>query len=88
MSKASVLIPHKELRRLTGAIFMANGLAANHAALVADTLIWANLRGVDSHGVQRVPRYVEWVQTGTINPAPTFEIEQKMPSSFILERRS
>ncbi len=85
MSKASVLIPHKELRRLTGAIFLANGLAANHAALVADTLIWANLRGVDSHGVQRVPRYVEWLQSGTINPTPTFEIEQKTPSSFILD---
>jgi ureidoglycolate dehydrogenase (NAD+) len=32
-------------------------------------LVWANLRGVDSHGVLRIPRYVEMVELGLINPA-------------------
>ena len=88
MSSASVLVQHKDLRRLTGAIFLANGLNADHAALVADTLVWANLRGVDSHGVQRVPRYVEWVQTGVINAEPSFAVDQKTQSSFVLDADS
>ena len=35
--------------------------------MVTSHLIGANLRGHDSHGVIRTPRYVEWVQNGVMN---------------------
>lgn len=39
------------------------------AQLVADSLVAANLRGVDSHGVQLLPYYIEQVQRGDLDPA-------------------
>ncbi|MGI5837220.1 MAG: Ldh family oxidoreductase, partial [Chloroflexota bacterium] len=38
-----------------------------HAQMVADNLLSSNLRGVDTHGVTRLPIYVERVRQGLIN---------------------
>jgi len=37
------------------------------AATVADVLVWASLRGVDSHGVARIPMYVRLIDDGDLN---------------------
>jgi ureidoglycolate dehydrogenase (NAD+) len=37
---------------------------------VAETLVWTSLRGTDSHGVARVPIYVERLRNGALNPRP------------------
>jgi ureidoglycolate dehydrogenase (NAD+) len=37
---------------------------------VAETLVWTSLRGVDSHGVARVPVYCERLRTGVLNTSP------------------
>jgi ureidoglycolate dehydrogenase (NAD+) len=58
------------LQRFATDLLVAGGFAAQHAAETAELLVWANLRGVDSHGVLRIPRYVEMVELGLINPAP------------------
>jgi len=39
-----------------------------HAATVAEVLVWANLRGTDSHGVSRIPRYFEMIEAGDLDP--------------------
>jgi len=49
------LIPHDQLAAFSAACFEKLGLAADDARLVAETLVEANLRGVDSHGVVRLP---------------------------------
>jgi LDH2 family malate/lactate/ureidoglycolate dehydrogenase len=40
------------------------------AATVAEVLVEANLRGVDSHGVLRLPVYLRRIRAGLVNPAP------------------
>lgn len=47
----------------------AGGFRPADASKTAELLVWANLRGVDSHGVLRIPRYVEMVGQGLIDPA-------------------
>jgi LDH2 family malate/lactate/ureidoglycolate dehydrogenase len=47
-----------------------SGLEPEPAATVAATLIWTSLRGVDSHGVARVPVYAERLRTGVLNTRP------------------
>lgn len=59
-------IPAPELRRFTEALLIAGGFTPADAAQMADLLVWANLRGVDSHGVLRVPRYVEMLEQGIV----------------------
>ena len=58
------------LRRFTRDVFVAAGMSDAHAAIVADVLVWADLRGVDSHGVTRIPMYVRLLDAGDLNPTP------------------
>ena len=65
---ATVAAP--ELERWTRALLEAAGLEPGAAATVAETLIDTSLRGVDSHGVARLPVYVERLRTGVLNARP------------------
>jgi LDH2 family malate/lactate/ureidoglycolate dehydrogenase len=75
MPTAKVLVATADLRTLVSGIFAASGMRAPDADAVADALIWANLRGIESHGVSRVPRYLELFDKGESVPdaVPTVE---------------
>jgi uncharacterized oxidoreductase len=53
------------LRELVREIFVKAGCSETEGTQLAKSLVGANLTGHDSHGVVRVPRYVEWKQKGT-----------------------
>ncbi len=61
-----VHIPAGELEGFVTRILLAAGAPAAEAARVSHHLVGANLAGHDSHGVVRVPRYVEWHAAGHI----------------------
>ena len=65
---AKVVVGADDLKGLVAGIFAARGSSTADAAAVADALVWANLRGVDSHGVSRVPRYLELFDKGESVP--------------------
>lgn len=67
------------LRDFTTAVFTAHGLSPEHAAVVAETLLRANLRGVDTHGVARIPSYVERFTTKLVNPRPDVKAVARFP---------
>ena len=52
---SETLVSHSRLTDFTAACLEKLGLAAADARLVAETLVASNLRGVDSHGVVRLP---------------------------------
>ena len=59
-SKSEIhVIPSSDLERFAAAIFEAHGRRGAMAEPWARSLVWANLRGVDSHGVLRIPIYIE-----------------------------
>lgn len=60
----------ERLRALVGDVFTRAGMVEANARTVADVLVWAELRGLGSHGVMRVPRYVEWMRRGDLNGHP------------------
>lgn len=78
-------IPAAALREFAIAVFQRTGVSAQHAAVWAEPLIWANLRGVDTHGVLRIPRYVELMEEGAINPKPVMRVQSDMPASVVIE---
>lgn len=57
-----------ELRALAEQVFRSRGVPEGDAATVADILIEANLRGHDSHGVIRIPKWVVGLDSRTIKP--------------------
>jgi LDH2 family malate/lactate/ureidoglycolate dehydrogenase len=62
-----VFAPDK-LRQVGRAVFRAIGSPDPIAARVADALVDANLVGHDSHGVIRIPQYVDAVRSGEVVP--------------------
>jgi LDH2 family malate/lactate/ureidoglycolate dehydrogenase len=80
-----VRISEGALRKFVGGIFSALGMTAEGAATVADVLVWANLRGVDSHGVTRVPRYAELFESGDAKARANVRVERTRASTILVE---
>jgi LDH2 family malate/lactate/ureidoglycolate dehydrogenase len=59
-------IDHRNLRRMTQAIIEAVDTPRANAQTIADALVEANLMGHDSHGVLRLPWYIDAVRRGVI----------------------
>ncbi|MBB2943928.1 LDH2 family malate/lactate/ureidoglycolate dehydrogenase [Actinoplanes lutulentus] len=85
MPPPKVLVPAAELRTFTTALFAAAGVSAEHAATISDVLTWASLRGVDSHGASRVPRYLELLDSGEANKAPALAFGSTSPAVAVLD---
>jgi len=85
MPPARVAVPEKALRTLVSDLFNAHGVSRDHADTVADVLVWANLRGVDSHGVSRVPRYLELFENGQANARPNITVDVLRPAIALLD---
>ncbi len=71
MPEGTGYLPAAALVEFTRRIFERLGLTEPHAAVVADCLVRANLRGLDSHGVMRIPIYAKRLRLGLVNPRPT-----------------
>ena len=63
-------ISARDLQEFTKAVFTKAGVKDDHAETVAHHLVRANLRGVDSHGVARIPYYVSGIRLGEVNVDP------------------
>ncbi len=61
-------ISAQDLTRWATELLAAAQFPPSVAALIADSLVAANLRGVDSHGVQLLPYYIEQVERGDMDP--------------------
>ena len=55
-------IDHETLRSMVREIFVKAGFRGEDASIIADHLVTANLRGVDSHGVVRVRYYLDAIE--------------------------
>ena len=60
-------------------LVVALGVPPDDAATVAKCLVLADLRGVDTHGLMRLPVYLDRVRRGLVDPAPKLAIERKTP---------
>ncbi len=75
----------KALQKFASKVFEKVGLPSENAALEAEVLVWANLHGVDSHGVLRIPWYVELVEKGQMNPRPNIRVLRETPAVLIID---
>ena len=63
----------------------AAGVATEDAALVAEVLVGADLRGVRSHGAARVTYFLNFLERGKINVAPKMSFTQKTDTTGVLD---
>ena len=74
MLSAATLLP------IVQSMFEAAGVPAADAAVVAHSLVDANLCGHDSHGVMRVPQYVEFLKKGTYKAGVPLTVLNETPA--------
>lgn len=72
--------PVATLRDFAIRVFEAVDLTAEDAAIVADCLIHADLRGHASHGLTRIPIYAERIAAGVVRARPDIRIERPAPA--------
>jgi ureidoglycolate dehydrogenase (NAD+) len=85
MASDHIRIGKDALLRFASDIFVAAGFERAVAAQWADMLVWANLRGTDSHGIIRIPRYLDLIRQGSINPAADMRIVKRAGAVAILD---
>ncbi len=66
-------------------IFEAAGVPTKDAATVAGSLVGSNLRGHDSHGVMRVPQYVEFLEKGNYRIDVELRVESETPALLVCD---
>ena len=68
------------LTELARSLFLAAGVPASEADTVAASLVDANLCGHDSHGVMRVPQYIDLIRKGTFKPGAPLAVLNETPA--------
>jgi LDH2 family malate/lactate/ureidoglycolate dehydrogenase len=74
-----------KVEALTADLFAAAGLPREDAQQAANILVAADLRGVWSHGVARVPMYLARVRNGTANAKPNIRIQRVMAAAALVD---
>lgn len=65
--------------------FRAAGVPREDASITAEVLVAANLRGIDSHGVARLRRYVNGLRQGVMCPRPEVRIVHETPLTALVD---
>lgn len=66
-------------------VFQKAGFYATDGTLLADTLVDADLRGISSHGIQRLDWYIRMVKAGTIKPQNEVKTLKETDTSLLLD---
>jgi len=83
-----ILVSVDELRRLCVRSLESVGARTDEAKIVAENLVKADLRGTNSHGVFRLPEYLERVKRGLINISTEIEIIREGPSFAVIDGKA
>src|ERR1043165_3563632 len=81
----TILFPAEQLREFTRRVFETLDVPAVEAELAAEVLSLSDLRGIDSHGIARLPTYARLIRTGRINPRPNIAVVRESPSTATVD---
>lgn len=85
---AMVTLQADDAAILASGLFSAAGVPVDDAALAARCLVRADLRGVDTHGIVRVPGYLARIEKGLVDPAPDLVFENVAAAAARLDGRN
>jgi L-2-hydroxycarboxylate dehydrogenase (NAD+) len=82
---AEQIFPYQHLFTFTKSVFQKIGCSGAHADTATKTLLSADLRGIDSHGVARLSGYVRLWEAKRINATPDIKIIHETPSTAVID---
>jgi L-2-hydroxycarboxylate dehydrogenase (NAD+) len=82
---SSQLFPYQQLFDFTKSVFQKIGCSEEHAGIATRSLLSADLRGIDSHGVARLSGYVRLWEVKRVNATPEIKIIHETPSTAVVD---
>ncbi len=82
------VIAAARLRTWSEKVLIAAGVAGDHAHLIAESLVAANLRGVDSHGIHLLASYLDQIHAGDVDIAATGEVASESGACLVYDGRN
>ena len=80
------LSTEEKLKRFAIEVLEHSGVSRSHAEVVADVLVEADLRGIESHGVARLDSYyISRIRSGHLNPKPNYQIVRETKTSIVYD---
>ncbi len=85
MIQDTVHIPVDTLRKFMEEVFRKIGVPSDDAKVCADVLIASDLRGIESHGVQRLKMYYDRIKSGQQQAVTQFEMVRESPTTAVVD---
>lgn len=79
------IVSTERLVAFVDGLFRAAGVPAEEASCVARSLVDANLCGHDSHGVIRVPQYLDALADGRLRAGAAFTVHKETPALLVVD---
>ena len=84
-TSSKVMARHDQLETFCTQVLRKLGVPRNEAEITARTLVTSNLRGVDTHGVLRLPLYAARLKGGAISPSVNLTTEKETIATALLD---
>jgi LDH2 family malate/lactate/ureidoglycolate dehydrogenase len=78
-------IPSERLEEFIAAAFQAVGIPPDDAHTIADLMTRIDLRGLDGHGIFRLPPSIQRIKAGGINVNANFKIARETDSTALID---
>ncbi len=75
----------KSLKDFVRSILIKLGVPDEDSGITADVLVLADKRGIGSHGVARLKRYIDGIKSGIMKPAAHVKIIKETPVSMVID---
>lgn len=80
-----VRVPADKLKEFVTRVFEKLGVPHEDAEITADVLVRADLRGIESHGVARLRRYVDGIKNGVVKTRPNIKVVKETPVTALID---
>jgi LDH2 family malate/lactate/ureidoglycolate dehydrogenase len=88
MSEDTIRIPAKDLIQCSIALLQKAGVPRSQAETIAEIVVEADLRGVESHGLLRLPAYIHRVQAGLMTAVTEVKTVTERGATVLLDAQS
>lgn len=75
-------VPYGDLHDLISRIFQAAGVSETDADVATDALLIADVRGIETHGVQRLGFYIRSLKNGRVKAESELTVDREHPSTI------
>jgi L-2-hydroxycarboxylate dehydrogenase (NAD+) len=85
VEKVNCVVPVNVLESFMRDVFIKLGVPADEARICSDILITSDLRGIESHGIQRMRMYYDRIRQGTQFTDTRMEIVRESPTTAVVD---